>query len=138
MGSKKLIAKLTTKLGRAPTADEVAKAKAKKEKKGKRKLDDELEDENVEEENQSDIDLSDIDDEKEEDVSVSFEPFKLYKIYYFRRRMQLYQLKIFKEKLKDLQSLLKRRARIIHLSVTHFALLILVRIDSGSNQMLFK
>ena len=33
MGSKKLIAKLTTKLGRAPTADEVAKAKAKKEKK---------------------------------------------------------------------------------------------------------
>ena len=33
MGSKKLIAKLTTKLGRAPTADEVAKAKAKKERK---------------------------------------------------------------------------------------------------------
>lgn len=33
MGSKKLIAKLTNKLGRAPTADEVAKAQAKKEKK---------------------------------------------------------------------------------------------------------
>ena len=33
MGSKKLMAKLTTKLGRAPTDDEVAKAKAKKEKK---------------------------------------------------------------------------------------------------------
>ena len=42
MGSKKLIAKLTTKLGRAPTADEVAKAKAKKEKKkaAKRAADD--------------------------------------------------------------------------------------------------